>query len=205
MKAYNPLEKRNLAESVVNELLEVPISPLEALSSFEGAGVYVIYYTGDFELYSHYKNDIENGVFDKPIYVGKASPKGSRKGGDFDAAPGQALYNRLKKHLASLRYANNLDSHDFYFRYLVVDDIWVPLGEALLISKYRPIWNVTIEGFGINAPGNGREAQKRSQWDTLHPGRPYAANLAPAILSQEQILANLAETDKSTQENDLET
>ena len=205
MKSYNPLEKRNLAESVVRELLEVPISPLESLNSFEGAGVYAIYYTGDFDSYRRHKNELESGIFDKPIYVGKAAPKGSRKGGDLDALPGRALYSRLKKHLASLRYANNLDSHDFYFRYLVVDDIWVPLGESLLISKYRPVWNVTIEGFGINAPGNGREAQKRSQWDTLHPGRPYVENLVPAIMSQEQIIASLESSSSTSFNSEIES
>jgi hypothetical protein len=207
MKSYNPLEKRNLAESVVKELLEVPISPLEALSPFEGAGVYVIYYVGDFKAYAPYKNDVEGGVFDKPIYVGKADPEGGRIGGNLDAVPGNKLYGRLRQHLKSIQAATNLDSHDFYFRHLVVDDIWIPLGENLLISIYRPIWNVSITGFGIHKPGSGREKQKRSLWDTVHPGRTLAANLPLALETAEQILVKLSANgaDDSSPENGIES
>ena len=42
----------------------------------------------------------------------------------------------------------------------------------MLIIRFKPLWNVFIQGFGINAPGAGREKQRRSMWDTLHPGRP---------------------------------
>lgn len=205
MKSYNPLEKRNLAESVVKELLEVPISPLEALSPFEGAGVYVIYYAGDFEPYAPYKNDAANGHFDRPIYVGKATPKGGRVGGiGLDNVPGKDLHKRLKEHLESIRFATNLDSHDFYFRYLVVDDIWIPLGENLLIQQYMPIWNVTVWGFGIHAPGQGRSGQKKSLWDTVHPGRPLAENLPPALHTKEQILASLADTKNLSPDANIE-
>lgn len=192
MKSYNPLEKRNLAESVVKELFSVPISPLEALSPFEGAGVYVIYYAGDFKPYAPYKNDVTNSVFDKAIYVGKAVPKGARTGGvGLDDEPGQALYSRLKEHLESVRLANNLDSHDFYFRHLVVDDIWIPLGESLLITSYKPVWNVMVFGFGNHAPGGGRSNQKRSLWDTLHTGRSWAVSLPDALLTSEEIIESL--------------
>lgn len=198
MKSYNPLEKRNLAESVVRELFSVPISPLEALSPFEGAGVYVIYYAGDFNAYAAYKNDVTNSVFDKPIYVGKAVPKGARTGGvSLEDEPGQALYSRLKEHLESVRLANNLDSHDFYFRHLVVDDIWIPLSESLLITSYKPVWNVSVFGFGNHAPGSGRSNQKRSLWDTVHPGRPWAASLPDALLTSDEIVKSLQTGDQT--------
>ena len=64
---------------------------------------------------------------------------------------------------------------DFRCRYLVADDIWVPLAEALLIGHYRPVWNVLIDGFGNHDPGKGRGDQARSSWDMLHPGRAWAA------------------------------
>lgn len=66
---------------------------------------------------------------------------------------------------------------DFYCRYLIADDIWIPLGESLLIEKFQPLWNVLIEGFGIHTPGAGRRKQVRSKWDTLHPGRAFARDL----------------------------
>ncbi len=205
MKSFNPLEKRNLAESVVKELLEVPISPLEALSSFEGAGVYVIYYAGDFEPYKPFKNDKENNIFDKPIYVGKAVPAGARTGGiGLDAAPGYVLSNRLKEHLESVRLANNLDSHDFYFRHLVVDDIWIPLSESLLIMTYRPIWNVGMAGFGNHDPGAGRYKQRRSLWDTVHPGRSWAEKCEPALLTQEEIVNKIENSEVANLSTDIE-
>ena len=72
----------------------------------------------------------------------KAVPAGARKGGfGLDVPPGQVLYNRLDEHAQSIEQAKNLNLADFQCRYLVVDDIWIPLGEAMLISKFVPIWN----------------------------------------------------------------
>ncbi len=198
MSSYNPLEKENLAESIVDKLLTMPISPLEALtqSKFEGAGVYAIYYAGDFAAYTPYRNDSENNIFDKPIYVGKAIPKGGRKGGlGLNTAPGYVLHDRLKDHLNSVQRATNLNSRDFYFRYLTVDDIWIPLGESLLITRFQPIWNVKIDGFGNHNPGSGRKDGRRPAWDTIHPGRSWAEKLPSAALTSEEFLARLTDSN----------
>ena len=48
---FNPLDKKNLGASVAEAMLGSPIHPLGGLSSFEGAGIYAIYYTGDFPAY----------------------------------------------------------------------------------------------------------------------------------------------------------
>ena len=61
-----------------------------------------------------------------------------------------------------------------------MDDIWIPLGENVLIEKFQPLWNRVIDGFGIKTPGKGRAAQKRSSWDALHPGRKFVDKLALA-------------------------
>lgn len=45
---YNPLDKRNLGVSVADALLERPILPLPPADSFVGAGIYAIYYVGNF-------------------------------------------------------------------------------------------------------------------------------------------------------------
>ena len=47
---YNPLDKRNLAESVASAMLHTPVQKLPP-EPFIGAGVYAIYYKGDFEPY----------------------------------------------------------------------------------------------------------------------------------------------------------
>jgi len=46
-----------------------PMLPLPPSNSFEGAGVYALYYVGDFEAYSAIADSNRNG-FDKPIYAG---------------------------------------------------------------------------------------------------------------------------------------
>ena len=71
--------------------------------------------------------------------------------------------------------------------HLVCDDIWIPLGEALLISRFQPPWNVLLDGFGIHKPGKGRKKQVTSKWDTLHPGRSLAMGLPPNPMSQDAI------------------
>lgn len=46
--------------------------------------------------------------------------------------------------------------------------------EAALIRYYKPVWNSCLDGFGNHDPGKGRYNQARSDWDILHPGRPWA-------------------------------
>lgn len=55
-------------------------------------------------------------------------------------------------------------------------DLIVPV-EAELIRKYRPVWNMIIDGFGNHNPGAGRYDQAKSEWDILHPGRDWANRL----------------------------
>lgn len=174
---FNPLDKRNLAESVARAMLQRPISPLPP-SPFIGAGIYAIYYTGKFSLYEKIAKKNRGGTFAQPIYVGKAVPAGTRKGGfGLGEEPGQALYKRLGDHAKSIADAENLDIRDFYCRFLAVDDIWIPLAESLLIERFEPLWNRVMDGFGNHNPGKGRYEQKISQWDSIHPGRSWAVRL----------------------------
>jgi hypothetical protein len=81
---------------------------------------------------------------------------------------------------------------DFQCRFLVVDDIWIPLAESMLIEIFRPAWNMVIDGFGIHAPGKGRYGQQRSVWDSLHPGRSWAERLPPNIVDMEALAPRIA-------------
>lgn len=184
---FNPLDKKNLGASVAEALLTNEIYPLSELSAFEGAGIYAIYYTGDFEAYKpiSYLND--DGKFLLPIYVGKAVPAGARMGANLESKPGRVLQKRLKEHADSIKAVDNLDINDFHCRFLVVDDIWIPLGETLIIARFTPIWNTLIDGFGNHNPGKGRHAGMRPRWDVLHPGRTWAMHLAERPETQEQI------------------
>lgn len=174
---YNPLDKRNLAKSVTENLLNRNIESLPP-QPFDGAGVYAIYYVGDFDLYKPIALANRGGNFSQPIYVGKAVPKGSRKGGGFlNENTGRVLFERLNQHAESISSADNLQPSDFFCRYLTVDDIWIPLGESLLIEMFKPLWNIVVEGFGNHNPGSGRVSGKKPNWDVLHPGRSWADTL----------------------------
>lgn len=184
---FNPLDKRHLGESVAQAMLRRPAIPMSSLTSFDGAGIYAIYYTGKFPAYQAIAERNRSGRFIAPIYVGKAVPKGARKGGDLEASPGRVLFSRLTQHARSIEEAANLDIADFHCRYLIVDDIWIPLGEALLIAKFDPLWNKLIDGFGNHDPGKGRHAGLRPRWDVLHPGRAWAERCQPRDETDAQI------------------
>lgn len=187
-KPYNPLDKINLGRSIESELLGRPPIPLTSCDALQGAGVYAIYYSGDFKPYE----PVRDGK--SPIYAGKAIPQGGRKGGiGADASKGRALANRLKEHTQSINQVGNLNTDDFFVRYLVVDDIWIPLGENILIERFKPLWNSLIDGFGNHAPGGGRGNQAKSSWDTLHPGRGFAAKLPDNVRDTARLEKEIAE------------
>lgn len=191
---YNPLAKTHLGESVADALLRSPVHPLNKTAHLVGAGVYAIYYVGDFAAYQRIKELNEDDRFEQPIYVGKAVPKGARKGGlSFDAGKGTALRARLRQHATTIKETATVAIGDFYYRALTVDDIWIPLGENVLIEKFQPLWNRVIDGFGSKTPGAGRAGQVRSSWDTLHPGRKYVDRLGLGLnpLTPEQIAAKI--------------
>lgn len=128
------------------------IAELPPGDPFQGAGVYTIHYAGSFAPYA--------GLGETPIYVGRA---------DND------LHGRLSEHAAAIEAAENLRRDEFGCRWLVLEPIWINLTEKILIDRYRPIWNKVLIGFGIHDPGGGRRNQRRSQWDTVHPGRSWSA------------------------------
>jgi hypothetical protein len=62
------------------------------------------------------------------------------------------------------------------------------LGETLLISHYKPLWNLVVDGFGNHPPGGGRAKGKKPMWDVIHPGRKWAENLG-SLVTVESVLA----------------
>lgn len=185
---YNPLDKKNLGASVAEALLGRKPHPLGNLTTFHGAGIYAIYYAGSFAPYKRL-SELNRGVDPiAPIYVGKAIPAGGRKGAiTSDGTKTKALFSRLKEHAESVNATKNLNVEDFQCRFLIVDDIWIPLGESLLIAKFAPIWNTLIDGFGNHDPGKGRHNGMRPRWDVLHTGRSWAEKCQPRPETAEQI------------------
>lgn len=187
VKPYNPLSKKNLGLSVAWALLDRELSPLPPDPPPIGAGIYALYYRGDFPLYEWSVQGHEHEP--PPIYVGRAQLAGRRTGQMLseDLHTGTELKSRLQDHAKSISDASNLDLQHFYCRYLVVDDVWISLAESLLIHQFRPLWNVVVDGFGNHAPGRGRRHQARSDWDVLHPGRSWASHLADGRTSLDVI------------------
>jgi hypothetical protein len=87
----------------------------------------------------------------------------------------------------------NWGIEDFRCRYLVVDDIWIPLGESLLIETFNPLWNRVMDGFGNHDPGKGRYNQARSAWDVVHPGRQWAFRCAEKAKKPQDYLREVAD------------
>lgn len=181
---YNPLDRVELGRSVERALLAQPLAPLPPTEPFAGAGLYAIYYLGDFEPYRPITPP-EREPGEVPIYVGRAIPRGARAGagGLLATTIEPVLFQRLREHGRSIeqveqhaaeRAQPNLRLANFRCRFLVADDIWVPLGEALLIGHYQPIWNQVLQGFGNHDPGGGRRRGARPDWDEVHPGRSWA-------------------------------
>ncbi len=186
---FNPLDKANLGESVADAMLRNAPARLPLEESFIAAGIYALYYVGGFPLYANITKHNMNNQFKWPIYVGKAVPPGSRKGGfGLGENPGTVLKSRIREHERSIEQSKNLGIEHFYCRYLAVEDIWIPLGESLLIEQTSPLWNKALDGFGIHKPGEGRGEQALSLWDTIHPGRKLAEGLPPNKVPKTEIV-----------------
>lgn len=190
---FDPLTRVNLGRSVETALLSRPLTEFNSLSPFWGSGIYAIYFTGpeSHPIYGRIAG------YPSPVYVGRAVPRGARKGliEIEEGRQSRVLCDRLYHHWESINQAENLATEDFSCRWLVADMLFVPMAEGLMIQTYRPVWNLVIDGFGNNDPGGGRYNQERSRWDTLHPGRYWASRLAEPPYTpgglQRQLLAHL--------------
>lgn len=169
VEPYDPLDYDNLAQNIVGTLMSRGLDALPPQPAFAGAGVYAIYYAGEIDWYAAISRS------DRPIYVGKAVPGGRRKGATTTRGSAHPLHTRLGKHAQSIGQAENLAVADFRCRYLVLQPVWITLAERFLIERFSPVWNTIVDGFGNNPQGRHRTTGKRSRWDILHPGRPWAA------------------------------
>jgi Eco29kI restriction endonuclease len=165
-------------QQVVNEVLEfaasTPAQTLPPSAVFTGAGVYLLYYTGEFSPYRSIA-EANRRTLSMPIYAGKAVPSGWRQARKTIQASA-TLYRRLSEHAASIRAAENLELGDFKCRFVILEgeeSSLISTVEAAIIQRYRPLWNSVIDGFGNHDPGINRYGQILAGWDTLHPGRSW--------------------------------
>ena len=167
---YDPLTYDNLMAGLVMHLEKQAAERLDSVAGIEGPGIYSLFYSGSFHAYEPIS------CSERPIYVGKAVPPGSRKGSQVDESI-PVLQRRIREHSRSIGQADNLEISDFSCRHLSVVPVWITLAERFLIDHYMPVWNLCLDGFGDHDPGKGRRNSQRSWWDTLHPGRIWAAGL----------------------------
>jgi len=181
-----------VAESIAF-LLKTPVHPLPPGESFEGVGVYVIYYRGSFEHYQFLATANKSRCI-MPIYVGKAVPLGWRTARAGREQVTRSLYGRLREHARSINSCSNLAIEDFLCRFMILEGIETDLitaVEAKLVRLHQPLWNSLIDGFGNHDPGSGRYNQAKSEWDVLHPGRMWAERLTGKPPKLQNILAKL--------------
>lgn len=172
-RPFNPLDYANLTKNVVDELMRQPPSTLPIPRRFVGAGVYALFYVGKLPAYAK----ATSADATSPIYVGKAVPRGARKGVIDEVYVGAQLYDRLSEHADSIRAGADLSHGDFLCRYLVVEPLWIVMAEQFLITRFKPLWNLVLDGFGNHDPGSGRHRGEISWWDAMHPGRHWAQRL----------------------------
>lgn len=191
---FDPLHYDNIAEMIELQLLKRPLVTFEEVGSIVGAGIYALYYGGALELYAPFISDQEHKG--KPIYVGKAIPRGGRKGLKDFAARDQretALARRLQIHKAKISAVNDLKVEDFKLRYLPLTPVWIALGENAMIRAFKPLWNVAMDGFGNNPLGKGRKDQALSSWDVLHERRDLPEGLPSPKVTQDEMVERVRE------------
>ncbi|MBU1538215.1 MAG: Eco29kI family restriction endonuclease [Alphaproteobacteria bacterium] len=161
--------------------------PLAELGKFYGSGVYAIYYRGEYAPYLPLSGS------ETPIYVGQAAPSQANAHTPRDQGP--RLAARLNEHRKNIAKADTtLKLADFEARFLVVQSGWETAAEDYLINLFRPIWNSeTNILYGLGKHGDDAEtrANKRSPWDTLHPGRKWAAKSVEDARDPALILSDL--------------
>ena len=170
---FDPADPDTAGRVIALTLVAQARHPLSKIPQFYGAGVYAIYYTGDF---SHY--GALSGT-EHPIYVGKADP--SSPTAKDAISQGTKLFGRLSEHAKSIRKAHStLDIEDFECRFLIVQSGYQKSAEDYLINFFNPIWNSekrVCYGLGKHGDSSDTRVNKRSPWDTFHPGRAWAASI----------------------------
>jgi Eco29kI restriction endonuclease len=184
-----------LVKDAVRFFNGTPVYTLPPPQTFLGTGVYALYYTGQNPLYRKYA-ELNRLAYNYPIYIGKAVPKGWRQARISDNTLNQAreLYSRLREHSRSIAICSGLTLEEFMCRFVIFEaegSDMIGTIEAALIKLNHPLWNVAIDGFGNHDPGRGRYEQAKSDWDVIHPGRPWAERCNGTSKAASIIVANI--------------
>lgn len=167
---FDPSNPKVVGRFVSLALVAQQRHPLSEIPRFYGSGIYAIYYNGSFPFYAPISGS------ETPIYVGQAAPAINNARTPLEQGP--RLCARLSDHRKNIGTATTtLDLADFEFRSLVVQSGWETAAEDYMIHLFRPVWNSEtniLYGLGKHGDDATTRANKRSPWDTLHPGRKWA-------------------------------
>ncbi|MEV4531602.1 Eco29kI family restriction endonuclease [Streptosporangium sp. NPDC049304] len=172
---FDPLRRENLARSVQWALESSPAVRLDQIPDLDHEGIYALYYAGDHTLYQL----ISSRLCETPLYVSLAYSTPSWGYAQAAPATGRALRSKLRRHRKTLDLCADLNTWDFYVRYLLLDNLFASEAVGLMIDDHQPLWNVVLGGFGNFAPGSARRGP-RSVWHELHSGVPWADALPSA-------------------------
>lgn len=184
---FDPSNPKIVGRFVSLALVAQQRHPLSEIPRSYGSGIYAIYYNGPFPSYAPIRGS------ETPIYVGQAAPAVNNARTPMEQ--GTRLSARLADHRKNIAKAQGtLDLSDFEFRSLVVQSGWETAAEDYMIHLFRPIWNSEtgiLYGLGKHGDDAKTRANKRSPWDTMHPGRKWAANSIEDAKSPESIEVEL--------------
>ncbi len=142
---------KSVIQEAMRFMMRSPIHPLPPADRFPGAGVYALYYCGDFDHYDHIVVADQKDV-NTPVYVGKAVPPGWRVGRVGRVGPNvRPLYGRLVEHVGSIDEVENLDASDFCCRFMILggtESDLISACESQLIRQFATVWNTVVDGFG---------------------------------------------------------
>ena len=159
---FDPSNPKIIGRFIALALVAQKREPLGTVGAFYGSGVYAIYYKGKFAPYKSISGT------ETPIYVGQAAPADNTARTPIEQ--GDRLARRLKDHSKNIGLATSTISlSDFEYRALVVQSGHETAAEDDATTR----------------------ANKKSPWDTLHPGRPWAAK-SPDGRSKDRIASDLA-------------
>lgn len=192
---YRNSDFEELIKDAIRFFNGTPVIELPPLERFSGVGVYALYYTGDFEIYSRYA-ELNRLQYGHPIYIGKAVPRGWRQArvSDMDTKKTYELVSILREHGRNIETGNGLSIDDFSCRFVIFEggaSDMIGTIEASLIKLFKPLWNSALDGFGNHTPGAGRFNQAKSDWDVIHFGRTWAEKCTGIPKTEEVILKNI--------------
>ena len=184
---FDPSNPKVIGRFVSLALVAQQRHPLADIPRAYGSGVYAIYYDGPFPAYAPISGT------ETPIYVGQAAPAINSARTPLEQGP--RLSSRLMEHGKNIAKATTtLEIDDFECRSLVVQSGGQTAAEDYLIHLFKPIWNSEtsiLYGLGKHGDSAKTRANKRSPWDTMHPGRKWAKDSAEDAKSHETIEAEL--------------